>query len=339
MHLYISSFKRGSNKKWFLVYTISLIFSLIVLGLFNSYFRSKDYVATVVDSKDLWALQRSKVYQKGKTPLVFLGASRTLFGIDMKWVKNNMPDYFPVMLAINGHYPLMALKDLSEDVNFKGVVIVDIDSRGLSKQNHYMQQYYVDHYHSSWTPNKYIHQSILSYLQSKVVFTNPDFGLLKLINRYLSGQGLPDKPNSSMQPNRNSKLDLTIVDSTRLANNFYNILSQDLIDNPAPPPEQWLSNLIQIEGWVDSIKSRGGDVIFYSPPVSGRQITLSEKGYPRHLYWDVFISTLGVKGVLSEDIQGMEKFILPDESHIDYRDKSRYTKTLFDYLKKKGLLQ
>lgn len=339
MHLYTSSFNRESNNKWFLVYIISLAFSLIVLGFYNNYFRSKGYFATVVDSKDLWALQRSKVYQKGKTPLVFLGASRTLFGIDMKWVKNNMPDYFPVMLAINGHYPLMALKDLSEDVNFKGVVIVDIDSRGLSKQNHYMQQYYIDHYHNTWTPNKYIHQSILSYLQSKVVFTNPDFGVLKLINRYLSGQGLPDKPNSSMQPNRNSKLDLTIVDSAILANNFYNILSQDLIDNPAPPPEQWLSNLIQIEGWVDSIKSRGGDVIFYSPPVSGRQITLSEKGYPRHLYWDVFISTLGVKGVLSEDIQGMEKFILPDESHIDYRDKSRYTKTLFDYLKKKGLLQ
>lgn len=338
MHLYTSNSKYGVNKKWFFVYTISLIFSLIVLSFYNNYFRSKGYVATVVDSKDLWALQRSKVYRAGKTPLVFLGASRTLFGIDMKWVMNNMQEYYPVMLAINGHYPLMALKDLSEDPAFKGVVIVDIDSRGLSKQNHFMQQYYVDHYHNTWTPNKYVHQSILSYLQSKVVFINPDFGFLKLANRYFSGQGLPSKSNSNMQPNRNSKLDLTVVDSAALANNFYNILSQDLVDNPAPMPEQWLSDLTQVEKWVDSIKARGGDVIFYSPPVSGRQITLSEKGYPRHLYWDVFVSKTSVKGVLSEDIEGMEKFILPDESHIDYRDKKRYTEILFNYFEREELL-
>lgn len=338
MHLYTSNSNRWLKRKWLFVYIVSLFVSVLFLIGYESYFRSKGYIASVVDTKDLWALQRSNVYQYGKKPLVFLGASRTLFGIDMKWVKNNMREYYPVMLAINGHYPLMALKDLSKDTSFNGVVIVDIDSRGLSKPNHFMQQYYVDYYHDLWTPNKYIHQTILSHLQSKVVFTNPEFGALNLLNRYLSSQGLPNKLNSTMQPNRNSKLDLLVVDSVALANNFYNILSQDLIDNPAPTPGQWLRDLEPVKKWVEDIKSRGGDVIFYNPPVYGRQITLSNKGYPRHLYWDAFINEMNIKGVLSEDIPGMEDFVLPDESHIDYRDKKRYTKLLFDTLKNKGLL-
>lgn len=338
MHLYTSNSNRKKNIKWLLVYTASVLFSVLILLGYDSYFRSKGYNASVVDTKDLWALQRSRVYQGIKKPLVFLGASRTLFGIDMNWVKNNMQEYNPVMLAINGHYPLMALKDLANDADFNGIVIVDIDSRGLSKPNHFMQQYYVDHYHNTWTPNKYIHQTLLSRLQSRFIFTNPEFGALNLINRHLSQQGLPNKINSNMQPNRNSKLDLLQVDSAALANNFYNILSQDLIDNPAPQPEQWLSDLAPIKDWVAAIESRGGDVIFYSPPVFGRQIELSNKGYPRHLYWDAFIREMGVKGVLSEDIQGMDKFVLPDESHIDYRDKKAYTKLLFDAFKNKGLL-
>ena len=338
MHLYTSSSSRWLKIKWLLIYTVSILLSVFFLISYESYFRSKGYSASVVDTKDLWSLQRSKVYRGSKKPLVFLGASRTLFGIDMKWVKNNMQEYYPVMLAINGHYPLMALKDLAKDTSFNGVVIVDIDSRGLSKPNHFMQQYYVDYYHDTWTPNKYVHQTILSRLQNKFIFTNPDFGVLKLINRSLSGQGLPTKLNSTMQPNRNSKLDLAVVDSTALANNFYNILSQDLIDNPAPKPEQWLSDLKPVKEWVEDIKSRGGDVVFYNPPVYGRQITLSNKGYPRSLYWDAFINEMNIKGVLSEDIPGMDEFVLPDESHIDYRDKKRYTKLLFDNLKKEGIL-
>ncbi|WP_205341814.1 hypothetical protein [Denitrificimonas caeni] len=338
MHLYTSNSSHWLNKNWLLIYIFSLFFSVLVLIGYERYFRSMGYSASVVDTKDLWALQRSKVYQSKKKPLVFLGASRTLFGIDMKWIKNNMQEYYPVMLAINGHYPMMALKDLAKDTSFNGVIIVDIDSRGLSEPNHFMQQYYVDHYHDVFTPNKYIHQTILSHLQNKLIFTNPEFGILSLINRSLSDQGLPNKPNANMQPNRNSKLDLLVVDSTALANNFYNILSQDLIDNPAPTPEQWLSDLRPVKRWVEDIKARGGDVIFYNPPVYGRQITLSNKGYPRHLYWDAFISKMDIKGVLSEDIPGMEKFVLPDESHIDYRDKKRYTKLLFDNLKKENLL-
>ncbi|NLC27561.1 MAG: hypothetical protein GX780_02185, partial [Campylobacteraceae bacterium] len=125
MHLYTSSSSSWLKRKWLTVYIVSVFLSALFLIGYESYLRSKGYSASVVDTKDLWALQRSKVYQNSKKPLIFLGASRTLFGIDMKWVKKNMQEYYPVMLAINGHYPLMALKDLAKDTSFNGLVIVD----------------------------------------------------------------------------------------------------------------------------------------------------------------------------------------------------------------------
>lgn len=49
------------------------------------------------------------------------------------------------MLAVNGNYPLAALRALAEDRDFAGLVVVDIDARGLSRQHWEMQQSWVAH--------------------------------------------------------------------------------------------------------------------------------------------------------------------------------------------------
>ena len=49
------------------------------------------------------------------------------------------------MLAVNGNYPLAALRALAEDRDFAGLVVVGIDARGLARQHWEMQQSWVAH--------------------------------------------------------------------------------------------------------------------------------------------------------------------------------------------------
>ena len=149
MRLSTFNFNRIGSLRWFWFYLIFLSTLFALLYTYNQYWIKQGYTPALVDSKSLWAYQRDKVYGSKKTPLVFVGASRTLFGIDLPYIRERLPSFEPVMLALNGQYPLAALKDLALDRKFSGVLVVDIDSHGLLGVHNNMQQDYVNYYHSS----------------------------------------------------------------------------------------------------------------------------------------------------------------------------------------------
>lgn len=290
-------------------------------------------MASVRDSMHFWAVHRANVYSLKTRPLVFLGASRTLYGIDLGWVRDTLPGYHPVMLAVNGHYPLAALKDLANDRRFSGVVLVDIDSRGLNKSNHEMLQPYIDYYHNEFTPNNWLHYYLLGRLQKNLVFLDREFSLFNAFRYLGTSEDLPRKPNSRMDTARNNDLDLEAVDAAALADWFAQLVEQDMQANPPPGPERWLSELAKVKHWVEQIEKRGGQVVFYSPPVSGRQLALEQAYYPREKYWDKLKSQYGLNTLVTTDIPSIKEIELPDESHMHYTDKRRYTKELFYVLR------
>lgn len=330
MPLSISSSER-SVKSWLAIFGGLLALSALTILGYNYHWTGREYSAAVQDTKQFWAVHRAQVYPRGKKALVFLGASRTLYGIDLDWVRNNLTEYQPVMLAVNGHYPLAMLKDLAQDSGFSGAVFIDIDSRGLNKNNHAMLQPYVDYYHNEFSPNKWAHHWILARLQQKFIFLGQEFSLLSSLERILNSSAPPRIPNSWMDTHRNNQLDLTMVDADALANWFAGLVESDMQSNPPAAPEQWLEDLAEVKVWVDAIEQRGGRVVFYSPPVSGRQFELEQKYYPRSQYWDAFVQHYKVTGLNTMDIPAIRKIELPDESHMNYWDKSTYTELLMNY--------
>lgn len=331
MPLFISN-SRSGQRHWLVIFICALLLSSLLVLLYEGYWRSKGYVAAVQDTKQFWAVHRAKVYPQGKRALVFLGASRTLYGIDIHWVKNNLNRYEPVMLAVNGHYPLAVLRDLAEDRHFNGVVLVDIDSRGLNKINHNMMQPYIDYYHLEFSPNKWLHHIILARLQEKFVFFNQHFSLVRTLQRYLGNRPAPRITNEWMDTARNSNLDLQVVDAAALADWFAKAVADDMKNNPPAPPARWLADLADVADWVRKIENRGGKVVFYSPPVSGRQRDLDQQYYPRQSYWDVFLASYNLVGIQTLEIEAIKAISLPDESHMHHLDKARYTQALMKHI-------
>lgn len=326
-------------KRLLVALSLSLITTLIAVSCYESYWRSHNYQPSIIDSDDLWATQRSQVYRHDKIPLALLGASRTLYAIDRDVFRQRLPGYEPIMLAINGKTPVATLRDLAKDKNFKGFVICDIDGQGLGKNTWEMQQPEVDNFHKNWTPSRALHRRLLNLWQARMVIARTDFSLLRAAVRWWNDESEPWHPHFWVSRHRDGFLDFTLTDPTtpRRALEANLATWKDKIPG-AGQREDWLRNLQEIRSWVNLIQARGGEVIFYSPPISGLHREMEERIYPRTQYWDELAPRTGAISLHADDEPALRNFPLPDETHIDYREKTRYTQLLVDALVRRELI-
>lgn len=315
-----------------------IVFALIV-GAVEYHWRALGYLPGLIDSQDLWAQQRQRVDHPGdKTALALLGASRTVYSVDLTRVRARLPDYEPVMLALDATPAMATLRDLAQDGGFTGVALVDIDGLGLWKPTWDLQQPYVDHYHRQWTPSLDMHRHLLSRWQQHAVIARPDFGLLRSLVRYWNGEGEPFRPYAHINAAREGFIDFSKTDASVHRRELEAHLARNNGRLPAPAPAEWLAALTQAKPWVQAIQARGGKVIFYATPISGLRRKVEEDSYPRALYWNHIAQATGASTLHADDVPALRDFPLPDESHIDYRDKARYTDLLIDALVDRQLL-
>ena len=304
---------------------------------YERHLRSAGHLPTVIDTPQLWAQERSRVY--GDQALVFIGASRTLYGIDLDTVEAMVPQSNAVMLALNGRYPLATLKALAEDVDFTGTLIVDVDARGLTEYNWDAQAESNRYFLNDWTPSWSVHRRLLSPLQRHWVSLNSRLGWLPMSKSRFQMAPPPFVAHDALSARREGYLDFDRVDAAGLARMFKADLERELEKHPPPPAEAWLERLSPVSDWVRRLEARGGRVIFFVPPVSGYQATLVEAAYPRARYWQRFIDQYQLSGWHYLDDDGLlDDITLPDDSHVDASQKSAYTQRLLDNLRREGLL-
>ena len=119
-----------AGRRWLGTWLLAIVLAVAACGFVEAHWRALGYRPNILDSRQLWAQQRERVDRGRGITLALLGASRTEFGIDPKRLRERLPKYRPVMLAVDAHYPLATLRDLAEDENFRGVVLCDLDAVG-----------------------------------------------------------------------------------------------------------------------------------------------------------------------------------------------------------------
>lgn len=310
----------------------------IVLASAESYWRTRGYQPTVLDSTLLWSSERDRVYGGGKTPLVLLGASRIGFGADLQTLRQALPKYEPVMLALNGRYPLATLRDLAEDRRFRGVVLCDLDSVGLLREFFDMQASYVRYYHAQWTPSWKFHRWLLDGWQSAALIADPGFGAVNVARRILDGTPPPSRSHLKFFADRNGELDFSLSDPAAIKRHFADALEGNIANMPKRSPDQFVKDLAPVRAWAEQIESRGGRVIFYQSPVKGLQRSALERVLPREQYWDRFAKDVSA-ALTGTDEPSLDQFPLPDDSHLDFRDKPAYTRALAEVLIARGWIE
>ena len=324
------------NRSWLKAWIAALLACALLVGGYEWLLRSRGYAPTVQDDMDLWSMQYDRL-KLSQDAIALLGASRIAFGVDPTLLSRELGGRPIAMLAVNGRYPLAALRALAEDEHFKGLVIVGIDARGMQRKHWNMQQEYFDHYRRRWTLARRIHRSLLTFVQERLVLARSSFSLVNVVERWIAGRGMPQNEHTIVRSDRVGLVDYHHPDLAWTRAKRVIDLTEYYRDNPPDPADVWLSDLAIVSGWIKRIENRGGQVVFFREPASGESLQLDEAHFPRSLYWDAYARISPAVLIDFRDVPALTTFELPDSSHIDGTDVPRFTIALADLLKSRGL--
>ncbi|MBL8309291.1 MAG: hypothetical protein JNL19_02610 [Burkholderiales bacterium] len=331
-----------NSARWLLVWIAAAVITLAGWGAFEAIWRGQGYKPTVMDSFDLWSQHRARAV-KPAPPLriALLGASRIQYGLSPAVFRDEAHklglSVDPIMLAVNGHYPLAALRDLANDPKFTGLAVIGIDSRGMDPKVWEMQAKHIAHYHHDWSPSREVHRRLLTRVQEYAIAARPDFAAATLVKRWFDDQGPPYKEYVTFERDRSGgtdyvKSDLAAIRGARVADlkKYYPLYTP-------PTPDTWLDGMREVVRWVEKINARGGKVVFYREPVSDEHYHLDEANFPRASYWDRLAAIMPARMVDFQDYPELN-IPTPDTSHIDIKDIDRHTRGFVHVLRKQGAL-
>lgn len=325
-----SSDPRALGRIWLL----AVLLAAAALVALDRHGRSLGMPAGLIDSMQLWSIQRDRVYGDAPRPAVFIGASRSAYGIDPKTWRSLVPDSKPVMLSLNGRHPIAVLRDLAADPEFRGLVLCDVDTHGLLRRWWDMQQDYVDYYRQRWNLNWRVHRLALNAWQRASVLANPALGWKAGLQRWIEG-GTVYIPVTRIDSNRGGEILFDRFDPAASAKAFDDDADRKMRE-PRPSPEAFAADARQIQSWVRTIQARGGEVIFFQPPVSGRVAALERDYFDRARYWDAFAALEGIHALHADDVPAMGKLVLPDHSHVRGEARPLLTRLLVEELRQRG---
>lgn len=333
-----SSISSSDARRWGNAWLLALALAALGLGAWEWYWRTRGLPLGLIDSTQAWALQRDRIYDDDLRPVVFLGASRSVYGLDPKVWKAQRPEDKPVMLAVNGHYPIATLLSLAEDEDFRGLVLVDVDSYGLIPAHFGMQQPWIDYHAQRWNWNWRIHRLLLNAWQRHSLLANPATGLWPTLKRQWNGAAIT-VPYSDVGSNRAGEMRFERTDVNVLADHFDRGVDPKMARFPAPSPQAFIAGVAPVEAAVRRLRARGGDVAFVNLPVQGRLVEMETRYMPRVQYWDAFAARPGIHAIHYEDVPEWRSLVLPDRSHVKREDRPALTLGLIAALRQRGWLE
>jgi hypothetical protein len=327
-----------------LILTLVIVFSFIACLEF--YWRSRGFTISYNDDKVLWATQRKKVYKPADQLTVFIGGSRIKFDIDIPtWQKLTGEE--AIQLALVGTPARLTLRNLANDKNFVGKLIIDvaefqfftIDSVRRDKSAREAIEYY-----NKETPAQKASALIDYKLESNLVFLEEGkYGLNALLNDLqvpnragvVSPSVFP-KEFSSTNLDRQNWMTPMFLANPNLQKRQKDAWAKGIavsIKTPAIKGDTLNLLLAGVKASIDKIRSRGGKVVFVRPPSTELYIQTETRFYPRQQYWDYLLTYTNTPGIYYSDYPATANFVCPEASHLSPTDAATYTKQLVKILK------
>ena len=317
-----------------------LLVICFVFGL-ESYWRDRGFIPTFNDDKVLWATKRKEIYKPAEEATVFIGGSRIKFDLDVPtWEK--LTGEKAIQLAILGTPGRLVLRDLSNDKNFKGKVIIDVadaqffsfpDSARRDRLAREALGYYYDE-----TPAQNASASINYFLESKLVFLEEGkFSLTPLLSKLnIANRPGVNDARAALIPlefdvsnfNRQSCITPMFLADPRLQKKQHDFWMRGITRASPIKGDTLQAFLEQTKKAIDKIRTRGGTVVFIRPPSNGPYIEMENRLYPRQKYWDYLLEYTNTPGIHYADDPGTANLVCAEWSHLTLEDAAVYTTQL-----------
>jgi hypothetical protein len=348
-----SSFERSlPDLPWMPIFGVALLGFFAFASFMEVRLAQLGYRPTVLDSKERWIEERSRVGKLGERALILVGASRIQLGIDLDTLRRETK-LEPVQLAIDASSFVPTLKNLADDPTVRGTVLVDYYPgavEGALSTGNNAAETLVNAYEKQRGNHVLFSLSYVEKFLSEILHEN--------LRSFADGAN----PLTSLQwriipKQRASNYLITFPDRSRLADyrlvsmpKFYywrvarNLGEEQSINIASANAEQVLRHKIEllqphdntayIQGakylkqLVTKIESHGGKVFIITMPTSGMVREIDDKRYPRAKFWDLLKKETGISALNSADDPALQSFVCPDGSHLDFRDRTKFTEAL-----------
>ncbi|MFU8843714.1 MAG: hypothetical protein ACNA7V_07890 [Bacteroidales bacterium] len=247
------------------------------------------------------------------------------------------------MLASVGSSPLPVFRDIVENPDFAGTIIVGV-TPGLFFSTTYPMatpwkrvQSKVDHYYKRTYAQRLNHWSGLP-LERNFAFVSiseeqwyDDIDLRSILRRIGIGNRTGEKPMPPFRRFSNISVDRNVRMTERTATDtaFANSIKQvwRFFGENAPPPDKESTMTFFLED-AAKFQARGGNLILLRCPSSGGVRAAENMFFPRTEYWDELIRQSKAKGYHFEDYGELNQFECPEWSHLSATDAEIFTREL-----------
>ena len=129
------------TRQWLHAWIAALLVCALLAVGYEWLLRQRGYQITVQDDADLWSMQLDRARNSSRA-VALLGASRIAFGVDPALLSQQLGGRPVAMLAVNGRYPLAALRALADDNSVIGLAMLRVSYRGLQRRTGVIHQTY-----------------------------------------------------------------------------------------------------------------------------------------------------------------------------------------------------
>jgi hypothetical protein len=318
---------------------------------------SRGIVPTAIDSEALWLQERARASRLGADALVLVGASRMQLDVDLG-VLRRRSGLEPVQLAIDGSGILPVLEGLARDPAITGMVLVDIDDASLAaprtdSADRHQALFEQRPPLAPWTYHaveERLSRALRRHLRAYADGARPVTSLLqRAVRAPETGQYLFTLPDRSRLadyrkvPMPRAYLERVAVElglpSSAAAGDAALVTRRFTAQVDALVPADnahYLRNVERVRAAIATIEGRGGHVRLVVFPTSGLVAAAGAARFPRTHFWDRMAAMAGPRALHSADRPALAAFRCPDGSHLDMRDRARFTGALADELGMRG---
>ncbi|MCW5519010.1 hypothetical protein J1N09_04120 [Aureitalea sp. L0-47] len=333
-------------------FILAIILGLLSIIAWELYWRSQGRVPNIDDNNNLSSIQRAKLEKPSEDQVVFIGSSRILFDIQLDlWREKTGTE--PVMLAFQGASPLPTLRDIVENTEFNGMIIVGVTeglffsttfdkappiSRAQERLDHYYDRTYaqrLNHYLSIPL------QKNLAFVTVADEFWDSDVDLGTLLWTQVNDERAGPKPAPFYQfedvsLDRNVQMNERTTNDTAYANTV-KLAWQDMLSGDMPPPDKESTTNYFLK-YAKKFTDRGGKIILLRCPSDGWFKEIETAGLPRTEYWDSLVFKSKLPAYHYDDYPQLRNLNLPEWSHLSKEDADFFTLEIIEILKKDGIL-
>jgi hypothetical protein len=327
-------------------FLFSCIFSLIGIASWELYWRDQGVLPSLNDDKHLWAMHRAKVDCASESDVVIIGSSRALFDIQLD-VWQDFTGVKPIQLASAGCTPLPAMRDIVENTDFKGTLVVGVTPGLFFSTTNPMappvkrMNTRIDFFRTRTYAQRLNYfvsiplEQNFSFMSMDEEEWDDDINLKNLLSKIKIGERIkssPKPPFNRFQDiglDRNVRMNDKTVTDTAFANSIKKVWKfftpEDRKSDKAATMAYFLED-------AKKFLDRGGNLILVRCPSEGYLREIEMKNQPREEYWDELVKNSGAKAYHFEDYAQLQGFHIPEWSHLAPTDADAFTMELVKIL-------